>query len=77
MAKGDFISVLVRTGNGATTDTKVEAQQNGRNIGYEWVKDGNIAWLVVKEITRGGTTVVENRFAASEVVQMTVSKRES
>ena len=64
MAKGDSVEVRVR-GDDATHLLK--AAQNGRKVNYTFEKDGNIVWLVVQEVTRGGTVIDEGRFPASEV----------
>lgn len=76
MAKGDCIVVRVRTGGGGTFSGETVARQNGRIVDYSWEKDGGLQWLVVKELTRGGTLVCESRYAASEVVSLSVEKRE-
>lgn len=73
MSKGDQISVAAR-GIGDAVHTC--AEQAGRTVDYEWEKDGNVQWLIVRERTRGGTIVRENRFPASEVLWLAVAKKE-
>ena len=67
MSKGDRIMVAVR---GVEGPFVTEASQNGRTVSYEFVKDSGVNWLVVTEITRGGTIVQESRFAADQVTAL-------
>ena len=67
MAKGDKITVHVRAGD-ALTNYSLEASQNGRTVEVAFERDGNVQWLVVSELTRGGTLVWEDRYKADEVV---------
>jgi hypothetical protein len=76
MAKGDKIKVNVKVGD-AVQPVIVEARQNGRNLATEWSKDGNVQWFVVTEVTRGGTTVSEARFLASEILWITDERKEA
>jgi hypothetical protein len=73
MAKGDTVTVTTKSGIG---DFVVEAQQLGRKIGYAWEKQGTNHWLVVREVTRGGTTVREMIFALDEVVSIDMKAKE-
>lgn len=73
MSKGDQISVAAR---GIADPIHTAAQQAGRTVDYEWEKDGNVQWLVIREKTRGGTIVRENRFPATEVLWLAVMKKE-
>lgn len=72
MAKGDTIRLVVR-GMDAIT---VSASQNGRNVEVEDRKIGSMTWLVVKETTRGGTTVREVRAPHTEVLGVDINKKE-
>lgn len=67
MAQGDQIKVIYRTGTGTDVETTV-ATKAGRVVDVEYSKDSGVQWVVVNEKTRGGTTVMEKRFVASEVV---------
>lgn len=76
MAKGDRIYIGIRdTQNGAVSGI-VEARQNGRSVKSETVKENNINWLVVQEITRGGTIVEEIKVQLNDVILIKTSKGE-
>lgn len=76
MAKGDNIEIHIRGGEHGVLAFSVEAAQNGRRVEYDWDKDGGLQWLVVKEVTRGGTVIEEQRFPVVEVVAMKVHRKE-
>lgn len=69
MAQGDTISVVYKTGVGTATSTIV-ATKEGRKVEHETVKEDGAQWIVVRELTRGGTLVREARFTKSEVVAL-------
>jgi hypothetical protein len=69
MAKGDVVTIRYRNGVGVEASA-TEATQNGRTVGYEIEKDGGSQWVVVREMTRGGTEVRHRRFLMSEVVSI-------
>jgi len=73
MAKGDQINIAIQGVDGTFNTI---ARQNGRTVTYEFVKEGNINWLVVKELTRGGTVVAETRSPADLIAVFTVSVKE-
>lgn len=75
MAKGDLITVVLRSSDGTLT-MGVEARQNGRKVEIESIKDLGIGWIVVKELTRGNTVVAERRFVAAEVLAIEIDKKE-
>jgi hypothetical protein len=75
VAKGDIIDVTYRTPVGIQS-ARVEARQNGRKVEYELTNEQKLSWVVVKEVTRGGTTVMEARFIASEVLAVRTEKKE-
>lgn len=75
MAKGDSVTVLVRAGD-TIVPYRLEASQNGRNVSFYIGTEDKIVWIVVRETTRGGTTVWEDRFRADEVVGLRRSARE-
>jgi hypothetical protein len=79
MAKSDKIEVHVRNSNGGQfgfIPYSVEASQAGRKVAYEWEKDGGLQWLVIKEMTRGGTVVHETRVNAADVVLLRRNQKE-
>lgn len=65
--KGDQVSVLLRAGE-ALYPNSMTAVAAGRTVSVESEKDAGIMWLVVKESTRGGTLVREQRFQMTDVV---------
>lgn len=67
MAKGDKITAWIRSGD-TLAPFSIEASQNGRRLEMSFEKDGNIAWIVLTEVTRGGTITWQDRFRADEVV---------
>lgn len=67
MAKGDKIVVLYRMGSSASQDS-FEARKSGRKVETEIVKESGLAWLEIKEVTRGGTEVASARFQMTEVI---------
>lgn len=67
MAKEDNITVLVRAGD-TIIPYKLTASQNGRKVEYQVETSDKIVWILVRETTRGGTVVWEDRFRADEVV---------
>lgn len=75
MAKEDNITVLVRAGD-TIVPYVLTASQNGRKVEFEISKADNIVWVVLKELTRGGTVVHEDRFRADEVVGIRKSAKE-
>jgi len=64
VAKGDYVTVIPRTGPTRTID----AEQNGRRVTVFIETDSGIKWLVVAETTRGGTTVREARYQLGDVI---------
>jgi len=75
MAKGDYITALVRAGD-TIAPYGVTASQNGRKVDYEIATADKIVWVVIQELTRGGTVVMEFRFRADEVVGVQKSAKE-
>ena len=61
--KGDRINVLVRD-----HVTQIAASVSGRTVEATTEKEGGITWLVVREVTRGGTVIHEARFTMTDVV---------
>jgi hypothetical protein len=64
MAKGDYVTVIPRTGPTRTID----AEQNGRRVTVEITTDSGVKWLSVAEVTRGGTIVRYARYQLSDVI---------
>lgn len=73
MSKGDQIAVVVRGINGPMTMT---ARQNGRTVEYTFETESKVNWIVVKELTRGGTVVAEHRYPADEVLMLAREAKE-
>jgi hypothetical protein len=73
MAKGDQIGIGIR---GIDSPFITTARQNGRTVTYEFLKEGTINWIVVKELTRGGTVVNETRAPADLVSVLSVAIKE-
>jgi len=65
MSKGDYIAVGVR---GLGDAFRTEATQNGRSVTYSFETESKVQWLVVREITRGGTVVQESRYPSDQVL---------
>jgi len=72
MAKGDYIVIDTKTGTATVT-----ADQNGRRVEIESVKDLGLGWIVMKEVTRGGTVVRETRVVSTEVVSVVINRRDT
>lgn len=72
MAKGDTIKVVTKSGN----LLEVKAAQNGRQVTKNIEKDSGFTWLVVQEVTRGGTVVNETKVALVDVMSVTTLARE-
>jgi hypothetical protein len=62
--KGDLIKVVDRFGN----TSSIQATVSGRNVTAAVEKESGINWLVVAEVTRGGTVVHEARYQVADVV---------
>ena len=75
MAKGDYIIVTYRTPSGFAV-ARTDARVAGRQVQIDSEKELNLGWINVKEVTRGGTVVMERRFLASEVLAIEIEKKE-
>lgn len=73
MAKGDIINVWIRGREGAT---EIIASQNGRTVEKEYITESGTKWLIVREITRGGTVIREMTVALSDVEAVLKVSRE-
>jgi hypothetical protein len=67
MSKGDYITVAIR---GLEGPWKTEASQNGRTVKHSFNTESGVKWLVIQEITRGGTVIQESRYPADQVLVM-------
>ena len=76
MAKGDMVKAYVRSGGQYAIQTGMQVVVQGRSLGYEWEKDGNLQWFVIREKTRGGTTTREVRVAAAELMYFEAELKE-
>lgn len=72
MAKGDSINVVTKTGS----QISVVAAQNGRKVIKSIEKESGFTWLVIQEVTRGGTVVNETQIALVDVTSVTTMSRE-
>jgi hypothetical protein len=69
MSQGDYVEVTYGHPGGISSTT-LTAEKQGRRVTQEWEKDGNINWLVIRELTRGGTVVREDRYSAATVIHV-------
>lgn len=72
MAKGDTITVVTKTGS----EIIVRAAQNGRVVRKSIEKESGISWLVIQEVTRGGTVINETQVSLADVMTVTKIARE-
>jgi hypothetical protein len=72
MAKGDTIKVWMRDAE----TLEIVASQNGRTVEKEISKESGLNWLVIKEVTRGGTVIREMTVALSDVTAVLKMTRE-
>jgi len=76
MAKGDRIYVGIRSGSEGVVSGEVIAKQNGRSVTSTIEKDSGINWLVLQEVTRGGTLIEEIKVNLNDVVLTKTTKKE-
>lgn len=72
MAKGDQITIATRLGDKVT----VIARQNGRRVENSIEKEAGINWLIVREVTRGGTAVQTLKVAMDAVMSVMEERQE-
>lgn len=77
MAKGDRISVGIRNDMGPLMVHDIVARQNGRAVTSTIENENKVNWLVLQEVTRGGTVIEEVKVQLSDVVMIKTSKREA
>lgn len=74
--KGDRIYVGIRNGSEGVVSGEVNATQNGRSVISTIEKDAGVMWLVLQEVTRGGTVVEEIKVQLSEVVLTKTTRKD-
>jgi hypothetical protein len=73
VSKGDIIVIST----GRDENSVITARQNGRKVVLESEKDLGLGWVVAKEVTRGGTVIREARVVATEVVSITIERKDN
>jgi len=76
MAKGDRISVGIRNDLGPLTSHEIVAKQNGRSVTSTIENENKVNWLVLQEVTRGGTVIEEVKVQLNDVVLIKTTKKE-
>jgi len=76
MSKGDYVYVLIRTGEGNLGKEMVTADQAGRKIETEWTTEGRGNWFKVTLLTRGGTPISVKQFPVTEIAAIEIRTKE-